>query len=248
MKAIMVGAALLAATGACAAEFNSGVLSPPPGFRWEGFYAGGNIGGAWGTGDSFGYEGFQQYKNLAGLYVQPMIPSRLTGGGQVGYNTQSGKIIVGAESDFSFGGSSSGNKVDAFATFGGISYASTQEVRSEIDWFGSVRVRLGIAPVDRLLIFATAGLAYAQVSNSFYNATYPSLFGSQPFGQSSSKTNVGWVAGAGVEYALTNNLSIRGEAMYFDLGQTNMYIDLYNISYGGELTMGIARAAVNYLF
>lgn len=54
MKGWYVFAAMAVAGSASAAEINSGVLQPPGGHRWEGAYIGGNIGGTWTNGDSFG--------------------------------------------------------------------------------------------------------------------------------------------------------------------------------------------------
>ena len=36
-----------------------------------------------------------------------------------------------------------------------------------------------------------------------------------------SSTRVGWTIGAGAEYAVTNNITIKGEYLYADLGSQN---------------------------
>jgi opacity protein-like surface antigen len=43
--------------------------------------------------------------------------------------------------------------------------------------------------------------------------------------QSDSKTRAGWTIGWGTEFGLTQNLSVKTETMYFDLGS-----DRYNIA------------------
>ena len=74
--------------------------------------------------------------------------------------------------------------IDGTGTFGpGTASAS-------VDWFGSVRTRVGIAK-DRVLFFLTAGLAVSGVTVSTGTA-------------SATDTVFGLTAGGGVEYAVTD--------------------------------------------
>jgi outer membrane immunogenic protein len=74
-------------------------------------------------------------------------------------------------------------------------------------WLGTVRWRVGV-PVSSFLVYGTGGLAYGGA----YRASFMSPL-------DLSAVSVGWTAGAGVEYALTPNWSVRGEWLYYDLGQ-----------------------------
>jgi outer membrane immunogenic protein len=83
-----------------------------------------------------------------------------------------------------------------------------------------VRGRLGLA-IDRTLIYFTAGLAYANVNNRLaYNSASGFSTFELPYYNVDS-TRFGWVAGAGVEYGLTPNWTIKGEALYADVNTAN---------------------------
>ena len=113
------------------------------------------------------------------------------------------------------------------------------------------RARIGFTPYDRFLIYATGGLAYGEVKS------YASVTGVQnaALGWSGSKSDVkyGWTLGAGAEYALTNNWTLKGEYLYYDLGKHMVSIDRVTGPAGtasAELpTAGhIGRVGLNYRF
>jgi outer membrane immunogenic protein len=82
---------------------------------------------------------------------------------------------------------------------------------SSIRWQSSVRGRLGYA-FDRVLVYGTGGVAFADIRHSYYEATAPAS-------QSFSDTRTGWTAGGGVEYALGGNWTTRVEYRYSDFGK-----------------------------
>jgi outer membrane immunogenic protein len=86
--------------------------------------------------------------------------------------------------------------------------------RTAVD--GSMRGRAGIV-FDRILVYGTGGVAFASIRNSVGLDT-------QTVGR------VGWTAGGGVEYAIDNNWSVRGEYHYTDYGHYDL--DLVNTSGG----------------
>jgi outer membrane immunogenic protein len=111
-------------------------------------------------------------------------------GGQVGYNLQAGRLVYGIEADVSAGFIEGGE--------GGCCSHS-------VDLLYSVRGRLGLTSYDgRWLFYATGGAAWADVE-----------YRSAGFG-GHSDTHFGWVAGGGVERALTRNLTARVEYLYYD--------------------------------
>ncbi|MBS4083325.1 MAG: porin family protein [Rhizobiales bacterium] len=138
-------------------------------------------------------------------------------GGQIGYNYQlvSG-LTFGAETDITFSG------IDGAAA-GGIFTA---------DYIGTLRGRLGYA-FDRVLIYGTAGLAYAG--------------GDLQVGAlSNGQTHFGYAIGFGIEGMITNNLSARLEYIYTDFGSRT-----YQTT-GGPVGVGFdasqLRAGINYRF
>ena len=93
--------------------------------------------------------------------------------------------------------------------------------KASLDWIGTVRGRIGFVatPDNRLLIYGTGGFAYAGGSTNFsvYDATQGAYWNGSP-----SSTRTGWTIGGGVEYAITNNITIKGEYLYVDLGSQNL--------------------------
>jgi outer membrane immunogenic protein len=178
-------------------------IPPTPIFTWTGIYVGGQVGYAWGTqrANVLLPDGTTIYNSYSAEGV--------IGGAHVGYNYQVNQWVLGIE------GSVDGTSVSKTfipgtvypaalgfpATFGA-TYATSSPIQ------GSIRGRLGVA-WDRVLLYATGGVAFAGV-----DATYTSQFGSV----SQSSTRVGWTVGGGVEYAVTNNWSVRAEYRYSDFG------------------------------
>jgi outer membrane immunogenic protein len=197
----MATAVLMAATtSALAADLPSRrppppvYTPPPPLFTWTGFYVGGQIGYGWGTSNS--------YNPGTGL-GQSNNPNGVLGGAHVGYNYQINQFVAGLEGDVD-GTSYSKSIYDP---------ATTSFYGTRIPVEGSVRGRVGFA-YDRALFYATGGAAFADLKHSYSGSI-------TPFPTSVSTGRVGWTVGGGVEYAITNNWSVRGEYRYSDFGHTN---------------------------
>ena len=129
--------------------------------------------------------------------------------------------------------------------------------KASLSWLGTTRGRVGFVatPDNRLMIYATGGVAYGGGSSNFsaFDATTGSFWTGSP-----SSTRVGWTIGGGVEYAITNNITIKGEYLYADLGSTS-FTSIGNAAvaanFPGVVVSGkfdynasIFRAGVNYKF
>jgi len=235
---------------------------PVPVFSWTGFYIGGNAGGAWGsdgiaTTQSIGPGFFAIDGAAIAAAASPNInPSGFTGGVQAGYNLQTGNWVWGIEVDFeSLGlkGSNAGTFPFPSTLPGGpigppTTFFSTATSVST-DWLFTARPRLGWA-ANNWLLYATGGLA---VGNERFSQTLTLL---APFVETAalSTTRVGWTAGAGAEYALNRNWSIKGEYLYVDLGTANTTGTIappaagFGTASSVHLTTNIARAGINYRF
>lgn len=126
------------------------------------------------------------------------------GGLQAGYNhLMANGFMIGAEGDL------------LLSAADGSEAIGTGTVSAKMQWLGSARLRTGVAR-DAWLFFATAGGAVSgtKVSYSEGGATL-----------SDSATKFGWTAGAGVEYALTEKVSLKGEYKYFDFGSADYSIN-----------------------
>jgi outer membrane immunogenic protein len=136
-------------------------------------------------------------------------------GAQAGYNWQHGSVVYGVEADISGTGLKSTMNTTLQSLFVPPPTASTT---SSIDWYGTVRGRLGWA-TGPVMIYGTGGLAYGRTSvNSTLNDNVvPASLNSQ-----SSSVKAGWVAGFGIEYLWRPNLVASLGYQYVDLGTTSL--------------------------
>lgn len=174
-----------------------------PVFSWTGFYIGAQAGYEWGSAEhAFEVAGVP----VVGLPRGDSDPQGFIGGGHVGYNWQTGKVVFGIEADFE-----GGNVDGSFFRNDGI---GTSTAKSSLNWQGSVRGRLGYA-VDRTLVYFTAGWAFADFD--FRGDDLP------PACCGFSDTLNGWTVGGGLEHALAMmpNVSVRAEYRYTDFGDAS---------------------------
>ena len=231
----LMGAAALTVAGAVAAqaadlptrkEAPAPIFVPPP-FTWTGFYVGVNAGAVWKSGN-----------NNSSLYA-PDAPWLYTywpnnnnsntgfiGGGQAGYNWQTGSWVFGVETDFDGSSlSKSRNIVGPNFTnpFTGTTGYLSANGKISLDWLGSTRGRVGFVatPDNRLLIYGTGGVAYGggTANLNFYDSSTNIYFNSG----NNDQSRAGWTLGGGVEYAITNNVILGAEYLYFDLGSKTYY-------------------------
>lgn len=249
--------------------------------NWTGFYAGVYAGSAWGHSNvssasncpgSFPRTGY--YCDQSSTVLLPNAGAvgaqgtgsissvEFTGGGLAGYNWQAGALVLGGEADFgafNLSGSRFGSAKFPSEVFG---FAFGQSV--DTNWLATVRGRLGWS-MSSLLLYVTGGVAFTDlhVSTAFNDAASSTNNNLAPFNAtgfgSESKTKAGYVVGGGLEWALTQNWSIRGEYLYVDFGSVNtsarvsnpspFFASLSNlITTSADLNAQIARAALSYRF
>ncbi len=233
------------------------VFVPPP-FTWTGFYVGLNAGGIWSSGS----RNATLYAPGADAFLSGYFPggignnqSGFIGGGQVGYNWQTGALVLGAEADFD--GTTLSKTYNytstpfGFSVVNGVAVANgpltdslSVHAKTSLDWLGTVRGRVGFVatPDNRLLIYGTGGFAYAGGSSNFN--VYDNYAGAYWSGNPSS-TRTGWTIGGGVEYAITNNITIKGEYLYVDLGSQNLNT-VGNLAAATVFPGTYASAKINY--
>jgi outer membrane immunogenic protein len=145
------------------------------------------------------------------------------GGGQIGYNYQMGNFVIGLEADIQYAdlvtnrsaGTGFGAGSGLAAPF--VAFAPAGGNRAGIDWFGTVRGRLGWA-FDRTLVYGTGGLAYGSGPD---NCNSIGFFGTAGRCTGGDDIRTGWAAGGGIEYAFTPNMTGKLEALYVNLDRTN---------------------------
>lgn len=261
--------ALLSSAAALPLLLSSPAFSASQSVNWTGFYAGATAGADWskssqstnlpctepgGAGYVCGVGFPGDGSAIAAALSNSYSNSGFIGGGEAGYNWQYGPAVYGVEVDFqNFRGASTSATVVANGTSfitGGSPISLTSS--TDAHWLVTVRGRVGYA-FDRLLVYGTGGLAITRLSTSFsYSDPTP---GHGSWAQSDTKS--GFVAGAGVEWALTKNWSVKAEYLHvhFDASTARGAIASpiafgYSnaISTSADLTAEIARAGVNYKF
>jgi len=214
-KIVLLGTAALtvfvAASAALAADIPTKAPAPyvAAQVNWTGFYIGAHVGAGWSTAEWREVGIPQGTYNLNGFL----------GGGQIGYNWQSGWAVFGVEADASWTdikGSS-----DCF-TF--------DFCRSKIDALGTITARFG-GTVDHALIYVKGGGAWAHEKQFFANIP-------------DSKTKWGWTVGGGVEYAFAPNWS--GKVEYDFLGRTTFAFD--REPFDIQQTVHTVKFGINYRF
>lgn len=157
-------------------------------------------------------------------------PNGFIAGGQVGYNYQIDRFVIGAEADLSAAGiSGKASQMGAFAASppptAFVSATTLVNAEQHIDWFGTVRARFGYLPTSNLLLYATGGLAYGHVASStgISQGVCTSAFGGELCNTatgagSASAIQAGWAVGGGFEYALAEHWSVKAEYLHYDLG------------------------------
>lgn len=248
----------LSAAAASAADLAPRYVKAPatvvnPAYNWTGFYVGLNAGGAWGRddiGSTTFVNGFFPVDNAAVTAATNgrLNSSGFTGGGQAGYNYQTGNFVLGVEADFDYLGlRRNTSTVFPFPSTPGAFF--TVQNSMSTDWLITARGRIGFA-ANNWLFYATGGLA---VTNERFSQTNLFL---APFVSTStfSDTRLGWTVGGGAEYALNKNWSIKGEYLYADFGTvstTGVLTPAFAGSVIGNtfhLTTNIGRVGVNYKF
>jgi len=128
-----------------------------------------------------------------------------------GYNWQRDWFVFGLETDLSNGPFSTMSAATAVP-------AMTATTSAGVDWYGTVRGRIGFTP-GPVLLYATGGLAYGDISmNSGMNMpAVPLSLSSQTF-----QMRAGWVAGAGIEYMVQPNLMFGLAFQHVDLGSASL--------------------------
>jgi len=224
MKLTTLSAAMLALTAVAAAA-----SAEDPGATgqrsWEGFYAGGNIGGAWSTTCNTWEPGnlIKGTPPLANAFYNRNCPNNSTfiGGLQFGYNFQVDRIVWGL--DFDYDGWAS-NKHNRSYTYAGATpppngtYTFNGNVSPS--GFGLIHPRIGYV-IDDWLPYFTAGAIVAGGSHSS-TAAFTPVGGSAPttsFSGGKNFTSTGWIVGVGAEYGLNGPWSLKAEYLYANLGK-----------------------------
>lgn len=163
----------------------------------------------------------------------------------MGYNWQSGSLVLGVEGDFQGGGVRDSLVLTHGAVAGGFR-ATMHTAASELDTFGTVRGRIGYT-WNQVLLYGTGGVAYGNTSETVTSQTVPP----PPFGAGNNADDprFGWVAGAGIEWAFRPQWSFKGEYLRMDLGSSTTRVAFPSgdfIDYRFRHAFDLVRVGINY--
>jgi outer membrane immunogenic protein len=232
----------LSSAGAYAADLGPYRAPPPPErdyyepvrdmpWSWRGFYAGVNAGYAWGGDDSVTLSG-----PGIGTAIGSLEPNGWFGGGQIGYNAQFQSLVFGIEADLQGSDISDGLS----GPVPGSAYFAT--ANTSIDWFSTIRGRVGYAAGPALL-YATGGFAFADVDTHVSASD-----GVNAVSFSNDEVKTGYTLGGGIEWAFAPNWSLKSEYLYVNLGDNDFTAPGGQFSTHSETDFHTVRMGLNYRF
>lgn len=228
----------LGAIRASAADVNMA----EPTSSWTGFYAGVVGGYGWGKSDS-DWIGTGSQTGLNGNSFSIDVNGALLGG-QVGADYDLGNgLVLGAVADISWSGIDGRDCAD-ISNCPAIPPWPLSYGTYDVNWLSTIRGRLGYG-TESFLVYATGGLALADTDLKVTN-----ISGTTP--GSDSATLTGFTVGGGLEYKLTQSVSLGAEYLYADFGKQHYHLlDLGGGDTAGvnaDLKLHIVRASLNYRF
>jgi high affinity Mn2+ porin len=220
--------------------------SPGPAYNWNGFYAGGQLGYAWGRSNWTASS--PEAPNISGSFGlgQPVDIFSESGsffaGLQAGYNYMlQNRAVIGAEVDATF---------PSFPALSGISVGGISNLTSPTlgaETFsetvlasGTARGRIGYAP-GSWLFYATGGFAwtYDRLSLTQLNTGATA----SPF-----LWRLGYAAGAGVEAPVAPHWTARLEYLFTDYGNSGTSLFGGAQRFNSDFSLQEVRAGLNYQF
>ena len=299
MKKLLVGVlgVVSMATSASAADMavKARPMAVSTAYNWSGFYIGGNVGYGFGRVDDQSSSavvatfppaiGIPAAFNTTPVIV-PFASSTRTpvdgviGGGQIGYNWQFSRWVLGIEADIQ--AADQNRNTSTFSSFFGstpvpgfpnnpafVTGTQTETVNTRLDWFGTVRGRVGFTTgaTGDLMWYGTGGYAYGQFKSSVTqfsagtmgitgaNVPAPTFTSAGAFNASQNRS--GWTAGGGVEGALWGTgWTWKFEYLHLDFDRVNYVFTTVPtgaasssvVTRSAKFTDDIVRVGVNYRF
>jgi iron complex outermembrane receptor protein len=231
-------------------------------WTWAGPYLGGTIGYSAGKSNtdtifSDPASGAQLFATNGSRRLDGAI-----GGAQAGYNWLAGMFLAGIEGDLNYSGQRA--KLNAvcpgeicnpglIGVIGDPSVTASFEQGQKLEWFATLRARLGVTVTPDAIAYVTGGVAVGEVM------TAGTVFGFDGDGNpvntivSSHNTKAGLAAGGGIEGRLVDNWTAKIEYLYLDLGTVNTIPapvpnSTTAAAFNSRITDNIVRVGINYKF
>jgi len=244
-----LGVMVLSSASAADLAVKARSAAPSPVWDWTGFYAGVHAGAGWGTTEST-LTSISAPGIPAVIFNLPIAQNSRTGflgGGQVGYNFQSGWAVFGVQAD-----------VAGLDVKGTTPCLTVLSCTAKSDWLGTATGRIGGVVADKMQVYVKGGAAWLHTTHT---VTIPAAgIGGIGTGTSSSveMTSFGWLLGLGAEYAFSPNWSAFLEYDYIEFDKKSTVLDLStlgglgagavtgNVDFKNKLS--IAKVGLNYKF
>ena len=199
-------------------------------FNWTGFYVGAH--GGWSD---------WTLSRPDDLSAPTQTFDGFSGGMQIGYDRQLGSIVLGVVADASVGDLQGPTYKDGnFIT-----------VHSQIDWFGTLRGRLGV-PIGHIMPYVTGGAAWmvgTTTENCPAGAGGGHCLAKGQYTETGDLSRWGWAYGGGFEMKLGGNVSLFAEYLRMDFGTEKE--DLGPLSNNRDVKISdidVVRGGVNFKF
>lgn len=198
-------------------------------YNWSGIYVGVQGGYGWGQAEIEPDEPpFEYDHDVEGGF----------GGGHAAVRWQLNNFTIGAEAEINASG------IDGSVTriqVGPLLQPMPTTFGTDIKWFGSLSAELGL-PVDRFLLSVTGGVAFADID---YH-TNVQFGGTTVFDQTDNASPVGWTAGLGVDYAVTDHWLVGARYRYYDFGDDSFTINGFETNFKTDLQTVTVKAAYKF--
>jgi outer membrane immunogenic protein len=260
---------------------------PAPVYKWTGFYVGGNVGYSWGSSATT-----QTFNDSLSGALLSSSNSRFDmngaiGGGQAGYNWQQMNWVFGLETDIQwsgqkgptravcaggtlvaapFNGACTPGHIGDTAPFNTPGLPVPSDLSHNLEWFGTLRGRVGATITPMMLAYVTGGLAYGEISATNavsgtnitgQNGTNNVILTPVAASFSNRSTRAGWTIGAGLEGVIGGNWTAKIEYLHMDLGDISASFVTpitapsgapVAVRYTSHITDNILRVGLNYRF
>lgn len=237
-----------------APESTALIAAPDP--EWQGFYIGANGGYSW-------RQVHTDFSPTSGIPFNSATASMDRTGGlfgaQVGYDWQFGEdqnVLLGVETDIQktwvdgrVHHKAVGNGALAGTTLDRVLYSQEQ-----LTWFGTLRPVIGFLTEDnKWLVYITGGMSYGHLEESGDADFRPT--DEHNYIASKNPTQVGWVAGAGLEWKFSPNMSAGMQYLYYDLGAVGQNVNAVpydnapqQMGFHWNNPLSVGRLDLNYRF
>ena len=247
-KLLLASAAVLGIAGIASAadlRVRPPIVAPVPLFSWTGCYIGGYVGGAWNERDTtFTDLGNSRFRAFSGGIVAGRVEGShswnaglddsFIGGGTLGCNWQpvGSPFVLGIEGEFGY------LKLEGLA-FDPLRSPTLPAITPDVlgsakigDWYGMITGRLGYAAWDRVLLYVKGGAAFVPVQASVIDTCNTAGCGNWITSTAVDDTLTTWTVGGGIEWALWNNWTLKGEYMFIGLDDASTTCNVATLSNG----------------